>query len=281
MDGALRANPMRDLVMAFGFRDGGVVKSAAVGLATRLSMAMDERSAQCLLVLTAMRDGDRRRVTIWAFPRDQAFRLSSRGEEATIQVLNDVFSQKSKLRKVALCEGRELRTEFLQGRVLDYQADKGPQDVADFWIDRFLDCSLSVRDDAGTRMLATTIRKAVDACATLGEKEQILTAAMAIRTSPRRRWSLETFATEYLSGDVKSQFLNAAPNEDGRHSMFDFRRAEFESALAFRVFALESGVLVSSPLKEIGQSVKVSRGQSPQLSCRGTVVDEKLRVRHA
>ena len=38
------------------------------------------------------------------------------------------------LRKAAIFEGRNLRNEFLQGRVLDFQADKISQDVADFWI---------------------------------------------------------------------------------------------------------------------------------------------------
>lgn len=280
MPGNSRSNEIRDLIIAFGFRDGMAVKTAALGLATRLAEAMDLRSGSCLLVLTAMRENDRRRITIWAFPRDQAFRLRSQGEEATIQVLTDVFSQKSKLRKAAMFEGRELRNEFLQGRVLDFQADRVIQTVADFWISRFLTCALSVQGDAGTRMLAATIRRAVDECTDVAGREQILVAAMAIRTSPRRRWSLNAFASEYLTDPTKEVFLAAAPNLEGRNSMFDFRRDEFDNALAYRIYSLQSGVIVSSPLREIGKSVRVTGSDEKRLVCEGTIVGEKVRARH-
>jgi hypothetical protein len=281
MPGSGRSNEVRDHIMAFAFRDGGAVKSAALGLATRLADAMDMRSGSCLLILAGMREGNRRRVTLWAFPRDQAFRLRSRDNGATIQILTDVFSQTSKLRKAAMFEGRDLRNEFLQGRALDFQANQLSHEVADFWINRFLQCALSLRDDAGTRMLAMTVRKAVDACDTVSEKEQILTAVMAIRTSPQRRWSINSFADTYLSGEARDRFLAAAPNAESRPSMFNFRREEFEAFLAFRVYALESGVLVSSPLREIGHSVQVTGTDDRQLSCEGRIVDEKVRLRHA
>jgi hypothetical protein len=129
-------------------------------------------------------------------------------------------------------------------------------------------------------MLATTIRRAVDASSNVTDKEQILTATMAIRTSPRRRWSLRSFADEYLSGATKETFLNAAPNSEGRNSMFDFRRSEFERFLAYRVYTLETGVLISSPFQEVGRSVLVEGHDERRLSCEGTVVDEKVRTRH-
>lgn len=282
-----RVNDVRELVIGFGFRDGAAVKQAAQGIATKLGNAMDMRSAACLLVLTAMREGARRRITIWTFPRDQAFRFRSRQAGATIQILTDVFSQTSKLRKAARFEGRELRNDFLQGRVLDFQANQLSHDVANFWISRFLRCTLSIADDAGTRMLATAIRKAVDASGDVEEKEQLLTAVMAIRMSPRRRWSLDTFADQYLQGATKDRFLKAAPNPESRGSLFNFRRDEFEAALAYRVYTLETGVLVSAPLAEIGRSVQVteprdvpSADRRRELSCMGSVIDEKVRARH-
>ncbi len=78
--------------------------------------------------------------------------------------MTDVFNQSSKLRKAALFEGPNLRNEFLQGHVLDFQADEVSHDVANFWIKRFLQCTLSIGGDSGSRMLAKTIRKAVETC---------------------------------------------------------------------------------------------------------------------
>jgi hypothetical protein len=93
-------------------------RAAALLLANRLAMAMDRRSTSCLFVPTAFRDDDKRRVILWIFPRDEAFRLRTGNEGPTIEVLENIFSQKSKHRKAAMFEGRNLRNHFLSGRVL-------------------------------------------------------------------------------------------------------------------------------------------------------------------
>ena len=248
-------------------------------MARRLSDAMDHRSAICLLVLGAMREGNQRRVTFWTFPKDQAFRFRNRADGSSIQVLTDVFSQTSKLRKAALFEGRRLRAHFLSGRVLDFQANDITQSVADFWIRRFLQCDLSMAGDAGTRLLAKTVRKAMESCPDLDAQEQLLVAVMAARRAPQRRMSLQQFADRYLDGEARAQFLAAVPNDEGRNSMFDFQRNVFDDTLKFGVYALDTGVWVSSPLAEIGRSVTVD--DEMRLACEGTVVEEKVRSRHA
>ena len=48
-------------------------------------------------------------------------------------------------------QGRQLRSDFLSGRVLDFQADHASRDVADFWIGRFLECGLGIAGDARDR----------------------------------------------------------------------------------------------------------------------------------
>lgn len=242
-----RSNAVRDLVMKYGFGTGSVAKTAAAAIAERLATAMDRRSTPCLLVIAAMRDRDRRSVTIWTFPRDQVLRLQSGKSGASIEVLNDIFSQTSKLRKAALFAGRNIRGEFLQGRVLDFQVNQSSQEVADFWIGRFLDCVLSIADDTGTRMLANTIRRAVDSCDQLADQEQILTAMMSVRTSPQLRWSLRSFANQFLSGIAKDTFLASAPNKQVSDSFFAFSRDEFERTLPYRIYSLRTGVFVTAP----------------------------------
>jgi hypothetical protein len=80
---------------------------------------MDLRSHACLLVCAAYQDGARRRVTLWTFPKDEALRLRHNRSGSSIDYLEDVFSRNSKLRKAALFEGQQRRTDFLTGRVLD------------------------------------------------------------------------------------------------------------------------------------------------------------------
>src|SRR5205809_205791 len=75
VDSATRTNETRDAVLAYAFGGGSAAQTAAIVIAHRLSVAMDLRSDPCLLVLAARREEDKRAVTLWTFPRDEAFRL--------------------------------------------------------------------------------------------------------------------------------------------------------------------------------------------------------------
>jgi hypothetical protein len=281
MDPVARANLTRALIMQYAFGECSDADAAAFALANRLSAAMDLRSTPCLFVAAAFCDGDRRALTIWTFPRDEAFRLRQGSGGPSIEVLTDVFSQTSRLRKAAQFQGRQLRSDFLSGRVLDFQADHASRDVADFWIGRFLECRLGIAGDAGTRLLARTVRRASEVCDSLEDKEILYIAVMAMRRSPHQRVSLQDFADRYLSGRARDIFIKAAPNADGLSSAFDFQREVFDATLHFRIFQLKTGVFVSSPLPEIGESVQITEGQQRRLSCEGEIVSERLRTRHA
>jgi hypothetical protein len=282
VDTESRTNETRDAVMFFAFGEPSQARSAALELALRLSMAMDRRSTPCLFVPAALRDGALHRVILWIFPREDAFQLRQDTAGPTIEILTDVFSQKSRHRKAAQFEGRYLKTEFLQGRILDHQANAVSRDFADFWMSGFLQCVLSMKDDAGTRLLAKTIRLSYDDLPEAADREQLHSAIIAVRHSPQRRVSLYTFAERYLEGEAKETFLNRVPNEHALRSSFNFDLETFDTTLQFRIFELEKGVFVSSPLAEIGATVKISgHDDERQLRCEGRIVTERMRTRHA
>lgn len=279
VDPATRTIQTRDLIVEYAFGEPASARAAALSLARRLAQAMDQRSTPCLFVPVAFRDGERRAVFLWTFPRDEAFRLRRGRAGPAIEVLTDVFSQTSRLRKAARFQGRKLRAEFLSGQALDFQANHASRDVADFWIARFLESRFGIGGDAGTRLLARVVRKAYEECTELEDKEALYTAVMAMRRSPQRRVSLQDFADRYLETSVRDAFLAGAPNQESLNSVFDFNRDVFDSTLHFRVFQLDTGVFVSSPLTQIGESVQIAEGRRRQLSCRGQIVNEQLRTR--
>lgn len=288
VDASTRSNPVRDAVRAFAFGESATSKAAAVELARRLSGAMDRRSTSCLFIPAALYDaGDNRVVTLWTFPRDEALRLRQRRSGPAIQVLTDIFSQTSRLRKAAHFRGRDLKNHFLTGRVLDFQADHGTREVADFWIFRFLQCRLSIAGEAGTKLLAKVAREAYEACTDPEDQEQLYTAILSMRRAKNNRISLKDFANRYLSGHVYDAFMAAVPTKESENAAFDFQREVFDSVLQFRVFQLRTGVFVSSPLREIGQSVRIVDGKdgadalTRTLACEGEIVQEHLRKRHA
>jgi len=281
VDQTTRTNSTRDAVMAFAFGEGATARAAALRLADHLSDSMDQRSTPCLLVPAALREDSFCRVILWIFPREEAFQLRNEATGPTIDILTDVFSQKSRHRKAAFFEGKNIRTGFLQGRVLDHQANAVSRDFAEFWVGRFLKCVLSMKDETGTRLLAKTIRLAYDGLVDVEAREQLHAGVMAIRHAPQKRVSLATFADRYLDGEARSVFLARITNEHAKNSPFDFQLSVFDATLQFRVFQLDSGVVVSSPLSQIGETVKISGTLERKLTCKGIVVGEKLRSRHA
>jgi hypothetical protein len=282
VDPSTRTNEVRDYVMSFAFGDGADGRVAALCIARRLAGAMDNRSTPCLLIIAGLERADERVVTFWTFPRDEAFRLRQRRSGPTIQILSDVFSKTSRLRKGAEFRGRQLRNHFLSGKALDFQADHANKELADFWIARFLQCRHGIGSETGTRLLARIVRRAYERCSDSEDQEELYSAMIAMRRSPHKRISLQQFADRYLrtDGNARDAFMRAVPNAESVNALFEFSTSTFDDALQFRVFQLRSGVFVSSPLKEIGESVQISEGPERRLSCEGTVVDERLRTRH-
>lgn len=281
VDPDTRTNDFRDAILRYAFEDDQVANEAASTIAIMLSEAMDLRSKPNLFVITSLREDDRRRVVLWIFPRDTAFQFTSGNGGPALQVLTDIFSQTSRLRKAAIFEGRNLRTNFLSGRVLDFQTSYKALDIADFWIVRFLQCTFGLVGEAGSRLLADALREATDESGTMTEKEQLFAAIMAIRNSPRNRWSFSEIADTYLQGPPRDAFLNAIPNEATRVSTFELDRVVIDSILRFRIFSLNTGVFVSSPLDEVGSSVSLEGDEDQFLECRGTVLDQRVRTKHA
>lgn len=283
VDTATRTNEVRDWVMTLAFGTPREAAAVSLDLARRLSTAMDQRSTPALFICSTydVSDGNRKRVTLWTFPRDAAFQFSHGDGRQRVRVLRDVFSQTSGLRKAAMFEGRQLRNHFLTGRALDYQAGGTTRDIAEFWIKRFLMCRFGLRGDAGTRLLARALKDAFDHCPDPHDKEQLYATIMALRVAPARQHSIENIAETYLSGRAKAALLEALPDEGNAGLLFEVQPDVLEATLNFRVFELVSGVVVSSPFGEIGTSVILSEGEAKHLTCSGDVRIERLRKRHA
>jgi hypothetical protein len=280
LDPETRTNHVRDLCRAVALEGPAKALEGARDLAKRLSGAMDHRSEASLLVLAVYdADSDVRRLHMWTFPREEALRFRS-GATPTIEFVRDIFSRRSRLRKGARFEGRDDRTGFLNGSAFDYQASYGVKPIADLWIVRFLNAQLEMTPSAGTRMIADCLRKAFDGSTSAGEREELYRAALGVRGSRKKRWSLQEFAKTFLTDELGKRFISLAPNEQSRGALFDIDHAEFEARIDTRVFTLRDGVIVSAPFGTVGQSVRPVRLEGKNetlLRVEGVVAGEHVR----
>jgi hypothetical protein len=280
-----RTCPARDAVLKVTFDEDEEAAAAAAWLASQLSHAMDQRSKECLLLIAAYwEDGKpKRRMAAWIFPQDEAFRFTPGEDGNDIELLTEVFSRTSAYRKMAVFEGKKLATNFIIAQVLDFQFGR-KDDVADFWIENFLEARLSITPAAGTKLLADALKRASDADISPAENEQVHNAALTIRTMPQTHWSLDEVADTFLSGKAREVFLATPPNATARISSFQLDRPALERGLSYRNFKLPNNVWVSAPIEEVGDDklVRLERtdddtdGTGEKISIEAEVVQDRL-----
>lgn len=277
-----RSNTMRDLAMSIAFDSTRVAGAAALTTAERLLQSIDRRSKPNLLVIstaTTERAGEKQ-VVLWMFPSEDIFQFDS--TQASVEVLDDAFSRSSNLRKAARFTGTNTRTGFLSGRILDRQANSADRFVANFWIKEFLMADLQVGAQEGTEILAKTLRAANDALAENPHgRSQLHLAIGTLRHHHQQRISIREFCDKYLGpGEVRGVVLDKAPNPEIVNSLFELDIDRFDTLVQYRIFELDTGVFVSAPFSEIGDSVTIEGdGTANYLEARGAVVNEKIRSR--
>jgi hypothetical protein len=60
---------------------------------------------------------------------------------------------------------------------------------------------------------------------------------------------------------------------------FSINKQEFKSLIGKKIYYLESGVSVISPLDEIGKSVYINNDEEPRLECSGIIQKELVRTK--
>ena len=94
VDPETRTNNVRDLIMNYAFGNSRSADESANQLSILLSEAMDLRSKPNLFIITSLRRDDLRRVVLWIFPRDTAFRFITGEESPTLQEFSAVILRK-------------------------------------------------------------------------------------------------------------------------------------------------------------------------------------------
>ena len=279
----LKAHEVRGNILNYCFGQSSTANKAALGLAKKLSMSMDDRTPYSLLLLIAYKDQSKpnvRRLVLWAFPKDQAFQFSASKGTAEIKIPKDIFSRNSVIKKGALFEGIKSDASFLHGYVIDQQAQNTTSEAAAYWVNKFLDCEFSLTGIAGTRLLAKTLRATYEGLMVQSDKNQITDSISAAFISRKPKRSLQSYADEYLTGDAKKKFIELSPRES-IDTKFDFVKSEFEEKVMLRVFRLEDEVVVSAPFSTIdtddGSVTTSFRRDQKTLRVSGKVVEETVK----
>jgi 37-kD nucleoid-associated bacterial protein len=273
-----REHKVRDILMRLGFGQTRTPLSAMVELGSRLAASTDGRSKASLLVVTIEEKKESCRICIYVFPEEGSYLLRTSAEqptEATLEHLNS-FGLESRLRKVARFEGKEIKSHFMSGDVVDFQFGAGPKSVADYFVTDFLAAEFALNSHKGTTVAASALKVAFERADSSG-KQRVMEAAISLMADGRRAWSLQKIAEEFIPQDLQPLFLESAPNTETIETKFMLDKDLLRKIINYRVFQLKNGVWVSSPFSEVGKGVQIEdRGGTRTLIARGEVQAERV-----
>lgn len=276
---AVESHAVRSSILDFLFGASATSKKASLDLARRLSRSMDDRSPYTLLMLVAYKgetDDTFRRIVMWAFPKDEPFEFTASSGTAKIKIPENIFSRSSTFKKGSLYEGFQSDDAFLQGFVIDRQAESSWGTAADYWVSSFLDSQFTLTGLAGTRLLARTLKLTYDNLENQKDKNQITDSIRAAFTSTKKRLSIQQYANNYLTDSAKTLFLEMAPSETVK-TVFSFDKKEFEEKVQLRVFRLDDDVVISAPFSTIDKSVTITGKDRKKIRVVGNIVEETVK----
>lgn len=272
---ATREHLVREDLMTIAFGATQAPKTAATRMATRLSVAMDNRSGDALLLITVEVEAPKHRVSMLVLPREDVVQMNGKStEEVLLNLLRDAFSTGSALRKFARVEGHESRTQFLTAEIIDLQLTVANKEGADFWVKEFLMARLRMNSESGSRKLVAALRRAFEA-ASEHNRDAAFAAMLKAGSGIVKRTSLIKYAEE-LPAELHSAYFHGIEDEVQR-TAFDVNQDVMRDNLGRRIFEAKDGVIISAPAETVGQTVRIQAdAQARLVKYEGVIKKERV-----
>lgn len=279
-----RAHYLRETMILLAFNaDPKKRKAAALAIVTRLGQSMDNRSPKENLLIISVHYTtklNRVRVVLWTFPQEEVFRLDV--SKSNNLILQEAFVQKSNFRKIASFEGENDRVGFLKGRVLDPQSGARTDDIAHFWLEKFLYAKLAIGGKEGVRILSKALSDSHNKASSVEAKDEFLNAIVALGSYNAAKVSIKSVGSEFLDPIQQKLLRSQVMNEETYETEFDFDKTLFRTKFPREIYELQGGVIVSKPMTMTGDATsitveEVEKGGPKKLTVSGIILTTKLR----
>ncbi len=281
-----RQHLIRDSIMELAFSGKAKERSdAALAIAATFGASMDDRSpGENLLLLSVHRTNSAKnlRVVLWTFPQEEVFKLDATKKGNLL--LQDAFVPKSNFRKMASFEGGRTPAGFTKGRVLDPQSGSRSEDIAQFWLEKFLNARLEISTQQGISLLSRALSDTYNKSKTIEEKGKVLRAIVGLGSYNGARLSVKSVGDDFLEPAQRKILEAQVPDEETHMADFLFDKDLFAREFPNEIFELEGGVVVSAPLVALqnGATLTISEPSEDghqMLTLTGRISSTKLRRR--
>jgi hypothetical protein len=236
-----------------------------------------------LLFIVLAKEGAKNKIMLSRFAAENGITASEDNNKLNVEYVENAFMRNALPYKSAIFSGTSCLKHIHGGKAVDKQMNGSPDNIANYWISNFLQCSLQTTSASGTNRLAKRIKMAISEVSDSQVKAEIIAAASLLKNVNSQPFSGKMFCEKYTLSSKASKAVAHAFNSDVLfNESFLFSSSEFEKVLAYKSIELDNGAFISANAYEFSEIVKISPISSDdgndkvQVSTIGTIVSQKL-----
>jgi hypothetical protein len=236
-------NPCRTLLLDYL---ASQTMGAGRSLASRLQGVTTRRSNLGLLFLVAGTHKSRLQLLVARFPADQGIITVDTAEKFDLAFVKHVFMKNLRTYKSVLYHCTSIDAGFWNGGAVDKQTDR---ELSDYWIRDFLASDYRTTAAAGTRRLASAVKRAVTSAGLSdAAREELWGVARMLRNMNGQRISVDSVCDKLsLTPEAANAIRSSLEKPELARERFQFTVAEYDDVIAFRSVELDNGVRLTAP----------------------------------
>jgi hypothetical protein len=274
-------NEMRSLLIKFC---ASPEQANGLPIAERLGRHTTHRSKLGLLFLIIGHEKGETKLLISRFPAEKGIIADVESSELRVEYIEKVFMKSAMLYKAALYQAPLPKAGFWSGYATDKQINSANYDIAQYWIQHFLQSEYKTTSKAGSKRIALAIRKASQSSDKLSVKRELSELSNYLIRAGSINLSLnQVFSDLRISGITQKSVLENLTSSSLADEVFQFDSAEFHRHNPFKSIELNSGGILTAPTEKFDECFSKeeldSKTELVKFTAEGRIVDEKLKGR--
>lgn len=255
--------------------------STGRAVAERLQKVTPTSAGYGLLFLFKGKDTDGQDVLVLSrVPAEAGMVARETSQIMTVDFIERVFRKRSTAYKSAFFKTQSLSAGFHLGRAADRQTN-AKVELAQYWINDFLECKLNLQGPLGSRRLGIGIAEAVKNTDDSETKQELFAITVTMRNQEGKIQSARNLFRGVAASDNAIQAIaNELTNPAAMDEVFPFQVSEFDRHIGFRIVELDNGAMLIANYANFPEVYEVERLPADnrlRFTTSGTIVKEQYR----
>ena len=227
------------------------------------------------------------KLVVSRFPAERGILAEKDVLGLKLGLIERIFMQSPKYYKAAYYLGIPIQKDLWSGYAIDKQVNYRNSEIAQYWIQSFLNSNYKTTSKEGSRQFANAVLRASQTAKDLSTKQKLASLAALVSGLDGKTVSINDIIKKYtLSPEVEYELLKNLPYPEYADTKFTFDSGEFTSNAPYSCVELDNEATMIAPsntlddvfvrelIEQINQTKDLYR-----FSTKGQIQREQLRGR--